>query len=192
MQEMSTLSSHKTVKEMIFSTTFQYKFTQTTYEKRHYLHAKELLSLLKKTSGEGWEIPSWENGDTSDKEEAEVRWVIFTSTTGHTRPMAIHPHFDYVSGSINKKHCWEDCDALPSLWNKSQSKSNLYVEIGANIGSCVTKMLLSTNVSIVAFEPHPMNLLCLKETISKLEPELQNRIVLVPTALGENQDKSTI
>merc|ERR1712154_73033 len=48
------------------------------------------------------------------------------------------------------------------------------------------------NASIVAFEPHPKNLLCLKETISKLEPELQNRIVLVPTALGEDQGNSTI
>lgn len=150
------------------------------------------LSILKKISGEGWEIPSWENEDKSDRKEANVRWANFTSTTGNTRQMAIHPHFDFVSRDINKNHRWADCDRLPIMWNNLESKSNLYVEIGANIGSCVMEMLLSTNASIIAFEPHPNNLLCLKETISKLEPELQSRIVLMPVALGMVQGTSTI
>ena len=149
-----------------------------------------LFSILKRTSGDSWQIPSWD--DKSNKEEADVRWANFTSTTGITRQMAIHPHFDFISRAINKSHRWEDCDQLSTIWNNSDSKSNIYLEIGANIGSCIMEMLLSTNASIIAFEPHPKNLLCLKQTISKLEPDLQNRVVVVPVALGEEQGTSKI
>lgn len=156
-----------------------------------------LLSVLKRTSGEKWTIPSWDSldEDQHDGDNAEVRWANFTSTTGITRPMAIHPHFDFISRAINNKHRWSDCDVLPQLWNQAEDRSgkrNIYMEIGANIGSCIMEMLLSTDAPILAFEPHPKNQLCLRKTISRLEPEYQNRIILVPVALGEAQGSSTI
>lgn len=150
-----------------------------------------LLSVLKRTSGEKWTIPSWD----LDEDLKEVRWANFTSTTGITRPMAIHPHFDEISRAIENKHRWSDCDALPQLWHQTEDrfgKRNIYMEIGANIGSCTMEMLLSTDAPILAFEPHPKNQLCLRKTISRLEPEYQNRIILVPIALGEALGSSTI
>jgi FkbM family methyltransferase len=150
-----------------------------------------LSSILKRRSGDGWEIKPWGEPD----EKAELRWANFTSTTGVTRQMAIHPHFDFISRAINKKHRWIDCDMLPKLWNERKGrkgKKNVYVDIGANIGSCVMEMLLSTDAPILVFEPHPKNQLCLRETIARLEPEMQERVMLVPVALGEKEGSSTI
>ncbi len=156
-----------------------------------------LSSILKRTEGDGWKIQTWKdkNVDKSDGGKSKVRWANFTSTTGVTRPMAIHLNFDFISRAINRQHRWVDCDVLPKLWNEQKSKSNksgIYVEIGANIGSCIMEMLLSTDAPILAFEPHPKNQLCIQETISKLEPELQRRVVLVPIALGDKHGSSTI
>mmetsp|Transcript_13914 Transcript_13914/g.20763 ORF Transcript_13914/g.20763 Transcript_13914/m.20763 type:complete len:441 (-) Transcript_13914:50-1372(-) len=143
----------------------------------------------------------------------KCRWSEFQSTSGNTAQMCVHDFFDFVSSSINRKKRWNDCDVLPKLWNATKTKSKttttattttagtgdnnidgdddddddddgLYVEIGANIGSCVMEMLLSTNANIIAFEPHPRNLFHLRSTISKLHPSLQNRVLIVPTALG--------
>jgi len=165
-----------------------------------------ISSILKRSRGDGWEIKPWKDTtsttseDTVDSdggEQPKVRWANFTSVvSGITRPMAIHEHFDFISRSINKQHHWEDCDVLPTLWNEQKKKSTkpggVYVEIGANIGSCLMEMLLSTDAPIVAFEPHPKNLLCIRETISRLEPELRRRVVVVPVALGDEHGSSTI
>ena len=178
---------------------FNYFPIQVHSDEEKQANRKSISSLLKRTSGRIWKVPHWKEytstyaqKDVNDTIKSIVRWANFTSTTGKTRPMAIHPHFDFISRAINKKHRWEDCDVLPSLWNNQNNSDGVYVEIGANIGSCVMEMLLSTNANIIAFEPHPKNQLCLKETISNLEPELQNRVILVPVALGETSSTSTI
>ncbi len=163
--------------------------------------SEELIpSLFKNTNGENWNVISFPSFDSAldhlTDEEKNVRWANFTSTTNRTRSMAIHAHFDYISRAINRKHHWDDCDVLPQLWNEGKesedNRPKVYVEIGANIGSCVMEMLLSTNALIVAFEPHPKNQLCLLQTIAKLEPELQKRVIIVPIALGDAQGSSTI
>lgn len=53
-------------------------------------------------------------------------------------------------------------------------------------------MLLSTGANIVAFEPHPMNQICLHRTLARLGPEYQKRVALVPVALGGQQGASQI
>ena len=166
-------------------------------------------ALFQTTNGDNWNIITFPTEFNFTEEELNVRWANFTSTTNVTRPMAIHPHFDYISRAINRGHHWVDCDVLPGLWNEyyddtkeddtqqhdpsnHPEKHKVYVEIGANIGSCVMEMLLSTNAFIVAFEPHPKNRVCLLQTISKLEPKYQERIIIVPIALGDKQESSTI
>lgn len=69
--------------------------------------------------------------------------------------------------------------------------TSLYLDIGGNIGSCVMEMLLSTNASIVAFEPHPMNLYNVKKTMSYLGKEYQDRLLLFPVGLGGVQNMTT-
>jgi hypothetical protein len=90
------------------------------------------------------------------------------------------------------------CDVLPKLWNDAAARrrhsssdhddddniSNyVYVEIGANIGSCIMEMLLATNAQIIAFEPHPMNVYNIKKTVSQLDKSYQDRLLLFPIGL---------
>eukprot|EP01083_Nonionella_stella_P247307 857604_1 len=187
-------------------------------------------TVLKRDHGKGWEIlrndDKVTNNDTGITTESsnplgyKCRWSEFQSISGNTAQMCVHNFFDFVSSSINQKKRWNDCDALPKLWNSTKTKTKittasakidgnndhddddnddddaadggLYIEIGANIGACVMEMLLSTNANIIAFEPHPRNLFHLRSTISKLSPSMQNRVVIVPTALGEASATSKI
>ena len=109
--------------------------------------------------------------------------------------MCVHDH-DLVSNDIKWYKRWGDCNILPVLWNNRGHNANdeslYYVEIGANIGSCLMEMLLSTNASIIAFEPHPMNLFNIKKTISLLGERYQNRLTLFPLGLGNSSEASTI
>jgi hypothetical protein len=88
------------------------------------------------------------------------------------------------------------CDILPTLWKDGDhdetDKSLYYVEIGANIGSCVMEMLLGTNAKIIAFEPHPMNVYNIKKTVSQLDKSYQDRLLLFPIGLGSEIITSTI
>lgn len=59
-------------------------------------------------------------------------------------------------------------------------------------GSCVMEMLLSTDAKIIAFEPHPRNLFSVQKSISKLDKSYQDRVVIVPVALGEESAESVI
>ena len=91
-------------------------------------------------------------------EEENCDLVSFKSTTGNSTEMCVHNIRDFVSDAIRRKGRWADCDPLPKLWNeaKTGAKNEVYVEIGANIGSCVMEMLMSTDANIVAFEPTPI------------------------------------
>ena len=98
-----------------------------------------------------------------------------------------------MSDEIRNDHSWRDCHILPELWEKANKLQNsIYLEVGANIGACLFEMLLSTDAKIIAFEPHPMNQFNIRSTMSRLSPEYQNRVVLVPVALGDKQEKSII
>jgi len=121
-------------------------------------------------------------------------FVPFTSTTGKTAKMCVHTIRDMVSNSIRNNNRWHDCDPLPARWNaaKTGAKNEVYVEIGANIGSCVMEMLMSTDANIVAFEPTPRNYEILSRTIYLLGPEYQKRVALFPIALGSESVKSQV
>ena len=120
--------------------------------------------------------------------------VPFKSTTGKSAKMCVHTIQDLVSNYIRKNKRWGDCDPLPALWNASKTgaRNEVYVEIGANIGSCVMEMLLSTDANIVAFEPTLRNYQVLSRSIYLLGPEYQQRVALFPIALGSESVKSQV
>jgi len=157
-------------------------------------------SMIKTHSSEkGWKIVDWQNAITQEEEEKfSCQFTEFKSaSTGKSAQMCVHTFFDYVSSSIRRKKRWADCDPLPTIWNglssaATHNEKSVYVEIGANIGSCVMEMLLGTDANIIAFEPHPMNLFNLKKTVSQLDPSLQKRLRLIPVGLGHEQGSSTI
>ena len=98
-------------------------------------------------------------------------------------------------GRIDTINCHiKHCQILPILWQQQTTPTDgIYFEIGANIGSCVMEMLLSTDdAKIVAFEPHPRNQFVLKSTIKRLPQELQRRVAFFPIGLGDVSTTSTI
>lgn len=115
--------------------------------------------------------------------------------------MCLHAENDnFVSHDIREKGRWAECDELTRLWSKyhqhaqqdGAASSGIYIDIGANIGSCVMQMLLTTNATIVAFEPHPRNLFCLTSTLSKMDNSYSDRVFVFPIALGNQTAEATI
>ncbi|CAB9501700.1 expressed unknown protein [Seminavis robusta] len=164
-------------------------------------------SWLIPTHGKSWNIPQWHQpypGGTRTVTTGgnfSCVWTTFVATSGKSVPMCVHPFPDFISGVIAKEHRWPDCDLLPVLWRENQPNQvirwfsitfwrqrqpPLFVDIGANIGSCVLEMLLSTEDShILAVEPHPMNRFALEMTLRGLPTPLQDRVTLVPIGLGK-------
>jgi FkbM family methyltransferase len=99
----------------------------------------------------------------------------------------------WVSKSILLHGRWQDCNSL-SAWyyDSNYTTDGWYVDIGANIGSCVLQVLMTTNAKIIAFEPDPRNLFCLTSTISQLPREMRKRVYVFPVALGAKQGTSEI
>ena len=152
-------------------------------------------SIKTHSSEKGWKIVDWKDAITQEEEDKfSCEFTKFTSaSTGKSANMCVHTFPDYVSDSIKRSRRWGDCDILPTIWNgTTHDEKSVYVEIGANIGSCVMEMLLGTDANIIAFEPHPMNLFNIKKTVSELDPALQDRLRLIPIGLGHEQGSSTI
>ena len=110
--------------------------------------------------------------------------------------MCVYADDDGISRTIRSDKYLSHCDILPMLWKDSDhdetDKSLYYVEIGANIGSCVMEMLLGTNAKIITFEPHPMNVYNIKKTVSQVDKSYQDWLLLFPIGLGSKSITSTI
>jgi len=117
----------------------------------------------------------------------------------------------WVSGHISRTGRWGDCNVLTywyynsnnnngddetssrfSSTNAASDNDGWYIDIGANIGSCVIQVLMTTNAKIIAFEPDPRNLFRLTSTLSRLPSELRKRVYVYPVALGTQQGSSEI
>ncbi len=141
-----------------------------------------------KASGMPWKLVDWENPLSTEEESTfTCTMTTFVSSSGTTAPMCVHEG-DGVSDAIKSFGRLTHCNVLPILWNDSTQdetdKYRYYVEIGANIGSCVMEMLLGSKARIIAFEPHPMNLYNIKKTVSQLDKSYQDRLMLFPIGLG--------
>lgn len=66
----------------------------------------------------------------------------------------LRPYSDKLSNHVRQEGHWPDCDELPHLWEQSQSgkRNEIFVDIGANIGSC-TLTMLAHGASTVALSP---------------------------------------
>jgi FkbM family methyltransferase len=158
------------------------------------------INLLK--SGNGWEM--WDRRSAPAHQDAPCQWATFRPARSKhgTRDavaarMCTYPKDSdrYVSSMIQTCGRWYDCDTLVTLWNAVESdkgSKSIYIEIGANIGSCVMQMLFSTNASIVAFEPDPRNFALLTTTLMVTDCAHRNRVSLFPLALGSSRGNGTI
>ena len=123
---------------------------------------------------------------------------------------------DHISDVVSRRGRWNDCYRYVELWllldgpasvRKSYSSpentgtrfvshfaegatgpGGLFLEAGANIGSCTLELLLLTNASVVAFEPSPINLFYLTRSLkaaARRSPGLADRVVVFPIGLGD-------
>eukprot|EP00747_Dinoflagellata_sp_TGD_P196625 gnl/TRDRNA2_/TRDRNA2_66988_c0_seq1.p1 gnl/TRDRNA2_/TRDRNA2_66988_c0~~gnl/TRDRNA2_/TRDRNA2_66988_c0_seq1.p1 ORF type:complete len:325 (+),score=44.65 gnl/TRDRNA2_/TRDRNA2_66988_c0_seq1:95-976(+) len=129
-----------------------------------------------------------------------------TALDGAPAPqMCARPYPDVVSDALKANGAWQDCLLLSDLWklsDRSQGNSSydpcpsashprptvqkLYVDIGANIGSCLLQMMAREDVPHgVAFEPNPANLFYLTSSILAT-PGTAQKLTLYPDALGSH------
>lgn len=89
------------------------------------------------------------------------------------------------------------------MWNYEAKRSRLdtddttslprvFLDIGANVGSCVLQMLLETNAIVLAFEPNPRNLLALTSTLKLLPQEIRERAYVFPIGIGDERGSASI
>jgi len=140
-----------------------------------------------KASGDGWNL--WNDTApilTEFTQYSKCRWTTFRATNGQTAQMCVH-WGDAISRAIIKRGRWVDCDILTTQFEEANpnKKRRIYMDVGANIGACVLQMLFTTEAPVIAFEPEPINLFCLTNTILRLEPRYRDRFLLFPFALSD-------
>jgi len=116
---------------------------------------------------------------------------------------------DFVSDVVRNTGRWPDCAALAYLWTKfadagsaakassfapcgGEGPKKIFVDVGANIGSCTMQMLARPDVAqVVSFEPNPKNLFYLTGSIFK-NKGFSKRLALFPKALGQSDASHTM
>ena len=177
-----------------------YLRTQTQEEKHSLVQSSTVLGRdhIRRKDGEDWKM--WDRASILNEHmDLKCHWTEYKpahpSPGIPSAPMCVHPRERdrYVSGDIIDKGRWADCDGLtPILRGEPESTNQVHVEIGANIGSCVMQVLLTTDATVYAFEPHPVNLFHLTSTLMNLDESYRNRVHLFPIALGAETGSSKI
>ena len=126
----------------------------------------------------------WDRNSTYSSPGKNCTWSEFR-VNGQTADMCTHSDDEVISQVIKTRGRWGECDLLTVLWH-DYTRESIFIDGGANIGSCVMHMLFTTSASILAFEPHPKNLFCLTNTLMKLDQHYRDRVFLFPIALGSD------
>ncbi len=95
----------------------------------------------------------------------------------------LRPYPDIVSSVIKHAGYWHECSPLATLWQRrKEPKGSIFVDAGANIGSC-TLLMLAIGAATHSFEPMPANLFYLRESIAR-NPKFSAEFNLHPCGLG--------
>ena len=76
-----------------------------------------------------------------------------------------------------------------------KGSKKIFVDIGANIGSCTLELLLTTDAHIVAFEPSATNLHYLTHTLTRAaqaDPSIAGRVVVLPVGAAAKASEERI
>ena len=164
--------------------------------KQRSIHLMKRIVKTKSGPTGTWKLVDWANPITPEEEEKfSCNMTTFVaSKSDQQTQICVHTFNDFLSNAIIYDQRWQECDALSDLWTVDgmEDDDSFFIDIGANIGSCVMEMLLSTKANIIAFEPHPMNVYNIKKTVSRLGKEYQDRLLLFPVGLGSAQSSTTI
>lgn len=160
--------------------------------------------LTLKRKGNRWTI--WDGKEVlhigSSNSTRVCEWATFRyktrdDITQGSIPMCVHKSPDVLSDTIRERGTWDECGRLVDMWNyelkkETNSENAVFVDIGANIGSCVLQMLLETDAIVMAFEPNPRNLFPLTSTLRLLPRALRNRVNVFPIGIGEARGSASI
>jgi FkbM family methyltransferase len=126
--------------------------------------------------------------------------------------MCLREYPEAVSSGFAKHGYWQDCLLLADLWKSLpdrssehrvgdgmdsckkglQTQSKVYVDIGANIGTCLLQMIARSDVPhTIAFEPNPENQFYLTNSILAT-PGAPDKCSLYPHALGSASGEHVI
>jgi len=138
---------------------------------------------------------------------------------GKAPDLCLRSYPDAVSDHFKAQGFWHSCMDLAAAWNKlpdtskagqfadrldcggqcsseNGTKPGIYVDVGANIGTCVTQMLARQDVAqVVAFEPSPANLFYMTSSITKMiqgDARVAKNLLLYPNALGSERSMHTL
>lgn len=113
-----------------------------------------------------------------------------TCTVTPVRPIKSEPPYNMcledwgmISQSFRVRGRWPDCDALKPMWAEAASYGNgIFLDIGANIGSC-SLFMAHNGADVISFEPIPANY---KKVIQSIHanPDFGKRMKLYPYGLG--------
>ena len=119
-------------------------------------------------------------------DDYNCQWFESRNFYGDTTQLCLRDSRDYISNFIRLFGRWYDCDEIEKQLKTRNGKS--YLDIGANIGSCVAAVA-SQDVKIVAFEASPANFFYLKSTVDKLN---YSDIEIYNFGIGNEHDFGTI
>lgn len=97
---------------------------------------------------------------------------------------------DIVSSEIKSVRRWRGCDNPIDLFLKGPH-DGLFLDVGANIGSC-TLLALAVGARVIAFEPLPSNIFYFHQSVAALDSKWKERLTLWPVALGSTRKQETI
>lgn len=108
--------------------------------------------------------------------------------------LCLRPYPDIVSSHVLEHGVWQDCPLLAHWWGDvpcpphlPNCSKNTYMDIGANIGTCLMQMIARNDVAkAYAFEPSPANLYYLTSSILA-NPSSASKVALWPVGLGSSR-----
>lgn len=190
---------------LLFQTTDSDLFVFPDYE-HETITAEELKNERKQAQISKYVL----NVDTiEDDLEKRCDWVetsIVPSSGRVTNPtrkkltLCVNPENDLISNVIRRAGRWTDCESMVTMYDQLQEKNSnemlhvQYLDIGANIGTCVFEILSLTNMNVIAFEPSQLNLFYFKQSLKRFQhdfilqqdwgKDFKERIQIFPFALG--------
>jgi FkbM family methyltransferase len=215
MLSLLAINSHQPSSSLLTAELTKIDVFQRQNEQEDVMMVPNNNNITFKTEGIGWKI--WDRKSVLDIGSSPLtgstrvcEWATFRynkrdddendgTTLKTSVPMCVHKSPDVLSDTIRKKGTWDECSRLVEMWNYESRKENkattlpkVFVDIGANIGSCVLQMLLETDAVVLAFEPNPRNLFPLTSTLLLLEPKLRNRVYVFPIGIGEMTGSASV
>ena len=113
--------------------------------------------------------------------------------------MCVREGEDKISRTIMSRGAFEGCSRLPSIWASSAStkpaRSDIFLELGGNIGACTLEMLVKTNARVIVLEPSPANLYYLMSTLHAAHAAgtlARGRVLVLPYAASDKNGTSTL